>query len=110
MNKTVITEENKRLITLSDGSGMGDMVIVFETNAPVEELKELERISCEVYINGGEDEDVPIWADILTQKGYIFDYVAEHQHITPRGDSETWLENKYPQITEHYEIENQPFI
>ena len=33
-----------RLITLSDGTGMGDELIIFKTNAPVEELKKLEKI------------------------------------------------------------------
>ena len=33
-----------RLITLSDGTSMGDSLIVFETDAPIEELKELERL------------------------------------------------------------------
>ena len=32
-----------RLITLSDGTGMGDELIIFKTNAPVEELKKLEK-------------------------------------------------------------------
>ena len=100
----------KRLISLTDGTGMGDMVIIFETNAPAKELKELERISCEVYLNSGDYEDVPIWAKVLTEKGYVFDYVAEHQHITAHGTSQDWLENKYSSITEHYVIENQPEI
>lgn len=42
-----------RLITLSDGTGMGDELIVFKTNAPEEELKKLENMSCEVYQKGG---------------------------------------------------------
>lgn len=100
----------QRLIALSDGSGMGDVMIVFKTNAPIEELKELNKISNDIYINGGDAEDVPIWANILTDKGYVFDYVDEHQHITPFKTSEEWLKEKYPQITEHYCVENQPII
>lgn len=96
-----------RYITLTDGSGMGNSVYVFETNAPVEELKELERISNEVYINGGDEEDVPIWGRELTIKGYVFDYKGEHQHVTAYGTSDEWLEKNYSFVTEHYVIENQ---
>lgn len=95
----------KRLISLSDGTSMGDLVIIFETDAPVEELKTLEKISCDVYINGGYSEDIPIWADILRAKGYVFDYVDEHQHVSVYRTSSEWIENKYPQIEEHYYIE-----
>lgn len=99
-----------RLVTLTDGTAMGDSVLVFETNAPVSELKELERISCRVYIDGGDYEDVPIWARVLNEKGYIFNCIDEHQHVTAYGNSGTWLEDKYSQIKEHYVIENQPDI
>ena len=98
----------ERMITLTDGTCMGDIIIVFSTNAPVEELKALEKISNDVYINGGEAEDVPIWTDVLKEKGYIFEYLDEHQHITPMGTSKEWLEEKYPSIKEHYLIQNQP--
>lgn len=30
-----------RLITLTDGTDMGSMIIVFKTNAPIEELKKV---------------------------------------------------------------------
>ena len=65
-----------RLITLSDGTGMGDELIIFKTNAPVEELKKLEKISCQVYLDGGDFEDVRIWAGVIGEKGYLFEYVA----------------------------------
>lgn len=103
--KTIL---QNRWITLSDGSGMGDTLIVFKTNAPVEELKNLEKISNDLYKNGGSYEDIPIWAEVLTKKGYIFEYIDEHQHITAFETSTEWLEKKYPQILEHYIIENQP--
>ena len=50
-----------RLITLSDGTGMGDELIIFRTNAPVEELKKLENVYCKAmefnfYINESEFE------------------------------------------------------
>ena len=96
-----------RLISLTDGTDMGGMVIVFETNAPAEELRKLEKISCDCYINGNE-EDVPIWRDEMCGKGYVFDYVDEHKNVTAYGTSTTWLEDKYPKIVEHYVIENQP--
>jgi len=32
-----------RVISLSDGTGMGDSVFVFQTDAPIEELRDLER-------------------------------------------------------------------
>lgn len=97
-----------RLITLTDGTDMGGMVIVFKTNAPSEELKELEKISNDIYINGGEAKDVPLWKNVLEEKGYVFDCVGYHRHITPYGTSEEWLEDKYSSVTEHYVIENQP--
>ena len=100
----------KRYITLSDGTSMGDSVHVFETDAPAEELKTLEKASNEVYINGGSFEDVPIWAYALAEKGYVFEYVDSCQHITPYGTSSDWLERKYSFIKEHYKIENQPNI
>ena len=96
-----------RFVSLMDGTGMDGMVIVFKTNAPIEELKELERISCDCYINGNEEE-VPIWKYVLEEKGFVFNYVDEHGNVTPYGTSTTWLEDKYPEITEHYCIENQP--
>lgn len=97
-----------RTVTLSDGTGMGDNLYVFKTNAPIAELKKLEEESCKVYLEGRDSSEVPIWADVLTEKGYCFDYVAEHQHVNPYDTSSGWLEKNYPDITEHYVIENQP--
>ena len=96
----------KRLFTLMNGTSMGDNLIVFETNAPIEELKELERISNDISLNG-EWEDIPNWMEVLEEKGYICTYVDEHRHVTAYGTSTSWLEEKYPQIKEHYCIENQ---
>ena len=87
---------------------MGDEMIVFMTNAPIERLKELEKQSCQVYINGGSYDDIPIWADVLIGEGYVFEYVDDHQHITPFRSSGEWLEDEYPEIIEKYIIENQP--
>lgn len=97
-----------RLITLSDGTCMSDSLIVFETDAPIEELKELERLCCQIYKDGGDLEDILLWADVLYQKGYKFDYVADHPHVNPYDTSSGWLEKNYPNIQEHYIIENQP--
>lgn len=97
-----------RHISLSDGTGMGDELIVFKTNAPAEVLKELERISCQFYIDGGDYEDVPIWADVLSAKGYIFEFIDSHQHVGAYQNSSDWLKQNYPFIKESYVIENQP--
>lgn len=51
---------------------------------------------------------IHIERDVLTEKGYCFDYVSEHAHINPFDSSSGWLEKNYPDITEHYVIENQP--
>lgn len=70
----------KRLITLSDGTGMGGELLVIRTDAPAEVLSELEKISCEIFINGANYEDVPIWADVLKEKGYEFTYIDSCTH------------------------------
>lgn len=100
----------ERLITLSDGTGMGDILIIFSTNAPSDLLRNLEKESCNIYINGGGYDDVPIWGEVLSNKGYTFEYVDSHPHITPYGTSTDWLENHElgSKIREHYVIENQP--
>ena len=72
-----------RQIILCNGTGMGDEMIVFKTNAPIERLKELEKQSCQVYINGGSYDDIPIWADVLIGEGYVFEYVDDRLIITP---------------------------
>ena len=97
----------QRLITLTDGTSMGDTIIVFSTNAPTEELKELERVSNDVYHNGGDIDYVPIWAEVLTKKGYVFEFIDECQHVTPFCNSTDWLEEKYSNVKEHYIINNQ---
>lgn len=97
-----------RMVTLSDGTSMGDELCVFKTNAPIIELKKLEEESCKVYLEGRDSSEVPIWADVLTEKGYCFDYVSGYAHISPFGTSSEWLKKNYPDITEHYVIENQP--
>lgn len=96
-----------RYIALSDGTRMGDNMYIFRTNAPVEELKALEKVSCEAYIN---DTEYPVWEEVLNDKGYSFSYIAEHRHVTPLGTSDMWLKTEYPSITEQYVIENQPEI
>lgn len=100
----------ERLITLTDGTGMGDALIIFKTNAPPDVLRSLEIVSCSVYLNGGSYDDVPIWSDELAKKGYVFEYVDSCTHVTPYGTSSDWLENHKigSKINEHYVIENQP--
>lgn len=99
-----------RLISLTDGTDMGGMLIIFKTNAPVNVLKEIEVISNGIYINGGDEDDVPVWREYLKQRGYNFEYIDECCHVTPFETSNDWLTTNYSQITEHYVIENQPNI
>ena len=47
---------------------------------------------------------------LIEGKGYKFEYIDEQQHITAFNSSRSWLEEKYPQIAEHYIIENQPSL
>lgn len=77
-----------RLVALSDGTSMGDSLLVFQTDAPIEELKSLEEISCNAYIDGDGVDDVPLWGKVLEEKGYTFEWIAEHQHVSPFGTSE----------------------
>ena len=98
----------KRLITLSDGTRMDGELLVFRTDAPAEVLSELEKISCEIFINGANYEDVPIWADVLEEKGYEFTYIDSCTHVTAYGTSSDWLEETFGEINEKYVIEDQP--
>lgn len=102
--------ENERRIALCDGTGMGDELIIFKTNAPVAELKKLEKQSCQVYLDGGEYDDVPNWGEVLVGKGYTFEFEDSCRHITPYTSSESWKERNYPDVKETYTIENQPFL
>lgn len=99
-----------RYVTLKDGTGMGDELLIFQTDAPVELLKNLEQESCQVYIDRGDYEDVPLWHKVLTDQGYTFEYIDSCEHVTPYGTSADWLESHEvgAKISEHYVIENQP--
>lgn len=97
-----------RLISLQDGTTMGDHIYVFKTNAPIEELKKLEKVSCQVYLEHRDSDDVPIWSEALSSMGYIFEYQNECTNVTPFTCSSKWLKEEYPEIEEHYLIENQP--
>lgn len=100
----------KRLITLSDGTTMGGKLLVIRTDAPAEVLSKLEKISCEIFINGADYEDVPIWADVLKEKGYEFAYIDSCTHVTAYGTSRDWLEETFGEINEKYVIEDQTDI
>jgi hypothetical protein len=102
-------KEKFRMVSLSDGTGMGDMCYIFKTNAPVERLKELEKVSCDAYLHGNGYEDVPLWFEVLEKEGYVFNCIDECQHVGPYMSSTTWLETKYKKVKEHYVIENQPY-
>lgn len=99
-----------RYIALTDGTTMGGELIIFKTNAPVEILKSLEKESCNVYINGGDYEDVPIWHEVITEKGYEFEFIDSCRHITPYTSSREWLSEHEigAKICEHYVIDDQP--
>lgn len=81
-----------RLITFSDGDGMGDFQYVARTNAPAKVLKDMGQCDS-------------IWADVLNSKGYDFEIIDEHQHVTAYSTSKSWLEEKYSQIAEFYTVE-----
>ena len=100
--------DGQRLITLTDGTGMGGITIVFKTNAPIEELKELEKISNEVYLNNGDEDDIPDWSTVLEEKGYTFEFVDECMNVEIGGTADEWLVEDYPMIQEHYVIDDQP--
>lgn len=93
--------EKLRKVLLQDGTCMGDELCVFRTNAPVERLKKLEKESCEIYKNGGSYDDIPIWSDVLSDEGYVFEYVFELDAVC--GDDQD-------DVCEKYVIENQPEI
>lgn len=95
--------ENKtRLIALSDDPGMGGELVILRTNAPVERLKILEVESCKAYTN---DTDIPVWAEVLENEGYVCDIVDSHNHVTSYDTSTEWKEKNYVEVTECYEIE-----
>lgn len=98
----------ERLISVSDGTAMGDELIIWRTDAPKKRLRELEKQSCQVYIDGGEYDDVPVWRDVLTGEGYQFEYIDSCQHVTPFTSSDEWMKTNYRQAREHYTIDNQP--
>jgi hypothetical protein len=100
--------DNLRKVALTDGTCMDDSLYIFLTDAPIEKLKELEKISCDAYINGKGYEDVPVWSEELEKEGYTFNYVDEHPHIGPFDSSESWFNKYYSDVTESYLIENQP--
>lgn len=87
---------------------MGDELIIYKTDAPIELLKELEKISCQIYVNGGDYEDIPKWSKVINEKGYLFEYIDSHIHVNSFATSRKWLHENYPEILENYIIENQP--
>lgn len=92
-----------RLIFLREGTGMGGELLVFQTDAPVEELQNLEKESNKLYAKG---EDVPIWEEVLRRKGYVFDFVDNHAHVNAWKTSGEWAEENYPSVSEKYTIGN----
>ena len=91
-------EENEevkvmRYVALTDGTCMGDELIIFKTDAPVEVLKQLEKQSCAVFLNGGNSEKVPNWKSVVNDMGYVFEYIDSYCHVTAYATSGEWLKN-----------------
>lgn len=109
ISEKVFTETfiNRRFIGVSNGSSMAGTMIIYETDAPATELKELEEKTNRINMDENSYEDVSNWFEPLKSKGYVFNYVAEHDHVSPYGTSKMWLENIYSDIQELYYIENQ---
>jgi len=107
MEAQEIIKEDMRYIGLKDGTSAEDNLIIFDTNAPKRELEELERISCEIYKNGGTERDIPVWANQLIVKGYLFKYINSHKNAREDETAKEWQEELYPDI-EIYTIENHP--
>lgn len=98
----MVMENKTRLIALSDDPGMDGELVIFRTNAPIERLKVLETESCKAYTN---DDDIPIWAEVLEKEGCVCDIVDSHNHVTPYDTSSEWEKEKYADVTEYYEID-----
>lgn len=95
-----------RYVSLEDGTSMDDKVMIFYTDAPVKKLKELEKEANQFYKDKRYNEEDPVlWSSILEKEGYFFEYIDE---VPNRQDVKEWLKGKYPQVKEHYIIENQP--
>ena len=97
--------EEGRYIGLNDGIYEGNVLIIFFTNAPKKDLKELEEKSCEVYKKGRGEKDVPIWSKVLNKKGYFLKYINSYKHTGFMKDAEKWQKEYYPDI-EIYTIDN----
>lgn len=79
---------------------MGAELVIFKTDAPKERLEALEKECSDLYANGANDYDVPLWTEILADEGYSFEPVVSHELET----SEKWLEENYPKVNERYII------
>ena len=94
---------NSRLIVLQDGTSMGDYIYVFRTDAPASRLKKLLDECNKIYINGGCEEDIPYWSEVIESEGYLFDYIDE------TCVSSSYAGN-FDDIKERYVIDNQPYL
>lgn len=94
---------NSRLIVLQDGTSMGDYIYLFRTDAPVSQLKKLLDECNRIYMNGGCEEDIPYWGEVIESEGYLFDPIDETcvcgSHV-----------GNFDDIEERYVIENQPYL
>lgn len=99
--------KNSRLIIFSDGTCMSDNTYVCRTDAPPARLEALLNECNKIYLAGGDDEDIPFWKEVLSQEGYVFDFIDEHVNVALRS-AEDWIEDEYPDVKEFYRIDNQP--
>ena len=103
--QNAIDENPCRYVAVSDGCGMGDSVYVFITNIPAETLKAFERFCQELSKIGYESDEMPNWAKTLDNDfDHVFEYVSDHQHVSPYGTSSDWLEDRFPEINEYYKL------
>ncbi len=94
-----------RNIALSDGDGMAGELMVFKTDVPEDELKKIEKISCQIYTKTDDTSEVPIWSEVFGKKGFTFQYVDSCTHVTAFCTSSDWLKEKFPEVKEIYKIE-----
>ena len=88
---------------------MGGELLVIRTDAPAEVLSELEKISCEIFINGANYEERSYMGRCFEKRrGMNLTYIDSCTHVTAYGTSSDWLEETFGEINEKYVIEDQP--
>ena len=95
---------NLRYIVLNDETGMSRVTHVLKTNAPKTDVNTL--IDTINYLRKQNENDVPNFTDSITNKGYVCEYITDHQRISLYDTSGSWLESVYPEIEEIYTIKD----